>query len=41
MWEIHGGATYTTQSTFFSFNLYDVAGDAGSGIYKALKWAFG
>jgi hypothetical protein len=37
-WELHGGATYTWQSTFFSFNLYNVAADTASGLYKALNW---
>jgi RHS repeat-associated protein len=41
MWEIHGGATYTAQTTFFSGNLYNVINDTGTSLYKALKWAFG
>jgi RHS repeat-associated protein len=31
-WEIHGGVTYTWQSTFFSFNLYNAADDIGAGL---------
>jgi RHS repeat-associated protein len=30
-WEMHSGVTYTFQSTFFSFNLYSIMSDIGSG----------
>jgi hypothetical protein len=31
-WEIHGLTTYTWQSTWFSFNLYDIPGDIQRGV---------
>jgi hypothetical protein len=40
-WEVHGGATYTGQSTFFSTNVYNMINEAASGVYKAVMWAFG
>jgi hypothetical protein len=41
MWEIHGGVTYTGQSTFVHFNVYHVASDVGTGIADGLQWLSG
>lgn len=41
MWEIHGGVTYTGQSTFVSFNVYHVVSDVGTGIASGLLWLSG
>jgi RHS repeat-associated protein len=41
MWEIHGGATDTWQSTFFSFNVYNAISDTEAGLYDISKWMLG